>query len=225
MEGFEFEFVALQLGPVLALFGLGPILFLLRDGQPVVGQLTGLLDRQRLAVLNHFRQALVLTLGQFLELLDADVADRLILVARGQVAELAGRVDELDGVPDRLVEFKVEGVQPTTVADALQIKLFDGHGLDLVVDPATKPVTGYDRRDFKVGIRREQLIAQMLHAGALVELLDFNPVLKRQGPGAVGEDVHVGQAGVAAAVAVVGRVEREIPFKHAIQAVEPVVLA
>jgi len=47
MEGFEFEFLPLQLGPVAALFGLGPILFLLRDGQLVVGQLAGLLDRQR----------------------------------------------------------------------------------------------------------------------------------------------------------------------------------
>jgi len=63
MEGFEFEFLPLQLGPVAALFGLGPILFLLRDGQLVVGQLAGLLDRQRQAVLNHVRQALVLGLG------------------------------------------------------------------------------------------------------------------------------------------------------------------
>jgi len=134
-------------------------------------------------------------------------------------------MDELDGVPDGLVEFKVEGVQPTAVADALQIKLLDRHGLDLVIDPATEAVTGYYGRDFKVRVGREQLIAQMLHAGALVKLLNFNPVLERQGLRAVGEDVHVGQAGVATTVAVVGRVEREVPFKHAIQAVEPAVFA
>jgi len=33
------------------------------------------------------------------------------LLRAGQVAELAGEMDELDGVPDGLVEFKVEGVQ------------------------------------------------------------------------------------------------------------------